>query len=106
MNNQSGSQTPPPLSEHSPVNTVKVDYDSKQEHQNYDSIKDVKIENDLMENETDIFYFLRNEGFTDATEHKIMLTADISARLFRVTWNKVSSILIHKDWIVDVKSWT
>ena len=34
------------------------------------------------------------------------ISADISARLFRVTCNKVSSILIHKDRIVDVKSWT
>ena len=33
------------------------------------------------------------------------ISADISARLIRVTCNKVSGILVHKNWIVDVKSW-
>ena len=39
-------------------------------------------------------------------KRRAKISADISARLFRVTCNKVSGILIHKDWIVDVKSWT
>ena len=39
-------------------------------------------------------------------KRRAKISADISARLFRVTCNKVSSILIHKDWSVDVKSWT
>ena len=39
-------------------------------------------------------------------KRRAKISADISARLFRVTCNKVSGILIHKDRIVDVKSWT
>ena len=39
-------------------------------------------------------------------KRRAKISADISARLFRVTCDKVSGILIHKDWIVDVKSWT
>ena len=33
-------------------------------------------------------------------KRRAKISADISARLFRVTCNKVSGILIHKDWIV------
>ena len=39
-------------------------------------------------------------------KRRAKISADISARLFRVTCNKVSGILVHKNWIVDVKSWT
>ena len=39
-------------------------------------------------------------------KRRAKISADISARLFRVKCNKVSSILMHKDWIVDVKNWT
>ena len=37
-------------------------------------------------------------------KRRAKISADISARLFRVMCNKVSGILIHKDRIVDVKS--
>ena len=39
-------------------------------------------------------------------KRRAKISADISARLFRVTCDKVSGILIHKNLIVDVKSWT
>ena len=39
-------------------------------------------------------------------KRRVVLSADISAHLFIVTCNKVCSILIYKNWIVDVKGLT
>ena len=39
-------------------------------------------------------------------KRRAKILANIAACLFRGTCNKISGILIHKNWIADVNSWT